>query len=92
MADVIMSTEGRYEVSEVEHGRVYRWNPGHIVLECECGKRLTITRSKSTCPECAAEHAGLIGEWLETVAGRQDDEALRPWRYWYSSEDSGIPF
>jgi hypothetical protein len=69
MTQVIMSTEGGYEVSEVEHGRVYRWKPGHIVLECECGERLTLTRSESTCPECCADHAGVIGAWLEAVGG-----------------------
>jgi hypothetical protein len=92
MTQVIMSTEGRYEISEVEHGRVYRWNPGRVVLECECGERPTLTRSESTCPECGADHAGVIGAWLGTVAGRKADEALHPWRYWHSSEDNGIPF
>jgi hypothetical protein len=92
MTQVIMSTEGRYEVSEVEHGRVYRWNPGHVVLECECGERLTLTRSESTCPECCADHAGVIGAWLGTVAGKKEDETLHPWRYWHSSEDDGMPF
>jgi hypothetical protein len=92
MARVIMSTEGRYEVSEVEHGRVYRWNPEHVVVECECGKRLTLTRSESTCPECGAKHAGVIGSWLGTVERTNEDKTLHPWRYWRPSEDRGIPF
>jgi hypothetical protein len=81
---VIERTEGHYEVQEVEFGTVYRWCPECVVVECDCGERLTLTRSESTrsestCPECGADHAAIIREDLATR--RVGDETIHPWHY-----------
>ncbi|MDQ3943489.1 MAG: hypothetical protein M3254_10365 [Actinomycetota bacterium] len=92
---VIEHAEAHYETQDVEFGRVYKWCPECIVVECECGKRSTyrgsdLTGSVIVC-ECGEDRAVDLGE---EVAGQmlKDDEAVHPWRYWRSSETDGIPF
>jgi hypothetical protein len=41
LAKVIEYVEAGSEVEEVEFGKVYKWHPEHIVLECQCGERLS---------------------------------------------------
>jgi hypothetical protein len=81
---------GRYDVEEVEFGRVYRWRPESIVVECFCGERLSLTSSATVCSECGADHAIAVQESLPTrQPGR--DKVEHPWRYWNSSEGTGLP-
>ena len=87
---VIERTEGYYEVREVAFGTTYKWCPGHAIVECECGERLTLTSSMTTCRCCGAEHAPLVRE--ELVTERLDDQALHPWRYTRDREDTGLPY
>ncbi len=88
MVRVIERVAGRYEVGEVDFGRVYRWRPERVVLECECGERSVFTGSATTCG-CGLNHVAVVREG--TDAGRLGDEALRPWRYAGDREDAGIP-
>jgi hypothetical protein len=91
MLAVIERTEGHYEVQEVEFGKVYRWCPECVDIECECGERLTLTAySMPTCPRCGANHAGTIREELNDR--RLEDQTLHPWRYDVRDfEDAGLP-
>lgn len=42
----IEHTMGPYEVQDVQYGKVYRWHPESVMVECEqCGQRSTHTRS-----------------------------------------------
>ena len=82
--------EGRYEVQEVEFGRVYRWCPECLVVECDCGERLALTASMTTCHWCRVDHASVVREELATR--RLGDEALHPWRYAGDREDTGLPY
>ena len=70
--------EAGYEVEEVEMGKVYRWCPESVVLECNCKKEITLTATKTICPECASDHSDIVGEVLE--AGPKDEIEQRPWR------------
>jgi uncharacterized low-complexity protein len=81
-ADVTMieHTEARYDVQEVEMGKVYRWCPEGVVVECDCGEKASLTTtSKTTCGRCGADHEAAAREGL--VGGRLGDEALHPWHY-----------
>jgi len=89
MTITIERTVGHYEVQEVEFGRVYRWCPGCVVVECDCGERLSLTGSATVC-SCGLDHAAEVNE--ELAAGRSGDEALHPWRYARGREEAGIPF
>ncbi len=89
MAQVIQRVEGRYEVQEVELGRVYRWRPGRVVVQCGCGGRATLTSSETTCG-CGADYAAVLDGQL--AARPLEDEAVHPWRYVEDREDAGIPY
>jgi len=90
MVLVIEHIQGRYEAQDVPFGKVYAWRSGCVVLECDCGKRLTLKGSATVCG-CGLDHAATVREELN-VAGRLGDKALRPWRYFRSRENAGIPY
>ena len=85
---VIERAEGRYEVQDVEFGRVYKWRPERIVVECGCGERATLTACETAC-RCGADHAMVV---REEMVGCCEDETLHPWRYAGDREDTGIPY
>jgi hypothetical protein len=84
---VIERAKAHYEVLEVELGLVYRWCPESVVIECNCGERLTLTASRTTCGVCGAEHASIAQEVLEV---RPEDKADHPWRSWYGGHEHPI--
>lgn len=91
MTRIIEYTEAHYEVEEVELGRVYRWCPEGIVVECECDERPALTSSETTCPECGADHAATARQALTARQPRADEDA-HPWRYWRPLKNSEPPF
>jgi hypothetical protein len=94
---VIERISEHYEVEEVEFGRVYRWHPESVVVECRCGKRMTLKRrdiidSMPDCP-CGEDHTASIREELVLQLLDEEYEAHHhPWRYWHPPKDAGIPF
>jgi hypothetical protein len=60
--------EGHYEVEEVPYGEVYKWTPGHALVECECGQLILVDATTTTCP-CGADYTAVVqrlaGETLE---------------------------
>ncbi len=95
MLRVIERIAEHYNAQEVEFGKVYRWCPELVVVECECGKRTTFKRagiignSATTC-ECGTDLAESFREALD--AGYLEDKALHPWRYdTPDREDVGLP-
>jgi hypothetical protein len=95
---VIERIPEHYEVDEVEFGNVYRWHPESVVVECRaCGKRMALKRwdiivSVPDC-ECGKGHTARIREELVIELLDEDYEPHHhPWRYWHTSEDTGIPF
>jgi hypothetical protein len=87
---VLERAQGRYEAQDLEFGKVYRWCPERVMVECDCGERLTLTASRTACG-CGADHAAFVREAL-AILRQPGDEAAHPWRSWCSSKDSGIPF
>jgi hypothetical protein len=77
VAKVIECVKAHYEVEDVQMGKVYRWCPQSVVLECTCGEQLTLTAFKTTCPECGADHEAIAQEML---VARPEDEGDHPWR------------
>jgi hypothetical protein len=62
LAKVIEYVEAGYEVEEVEFGKVYRWCPESVVIECDCKQSFTVEGAKNaSCPRCGAEHRGSLG-------------------------------
>jgi hypothetical protein len=96
VAKVIERVRARYEVQDVEVGKVYKWLPERIVVECQCRQKLSLTASATSCAECGTDHGLTVKE--ASTDGHQSDQTLHPWRYHYysSSEedrgDGGLPF
>jgi hypothetical protein len=94
---IIERVPEHYDVQEVQFGRVYGWHPESVVVECRCGKRMTLKRwdiidSPPDC-ECGKDHTASIREEVVVELLDEDYEATHhPWRYWRTSEDAGIPF
>ena len=93
MAKVIERLDAGYEIQEVKFGKVYKWRPERVMLECECGKRLSLSASTTSCLECGRDH-GLVVKEASMDNWHQSDQTLHPWRYNYSEdrEDVGLPF
>ena len=87
---VIEYTGGGYEVQDASFGKVYKWRPGNVVVECECGERLTLTSLETTCEWCGVDHGPAVQGELD--AHQLEDEARHPWRYTRDREDTGMPY
>jgi hypothetical protein len=91
MAKMIERARARYEVEEVEYGKVYRWQPETVVVECTCGEEASLTPSEPAGEECGAEHKGLVREDLSDRQPK-NDEYVHPWRYWNDEDDGALPY
>lgn len=94
MAKVIEQAEAHYDVQQLELGRVYKWRPGSVLVECECEKKVDLSASESTCEECGAGHARLVRESLaEGRLEEVEEKVLHPWRYSAISDTStSLPY
>ena len=92
MLSTIERTEGHYDIQKVDFGRVYRWCPEYVKIDCECGERLALTASSSLiCLRCGTNHKAAIRE--EVTARQLEDQALHPWRYEVRNlEDTALPY
>jgi hypothetical protein len=82
MTQIIENVETHYETHEVPFGRIYEWHPAYTILECDCGERLTLTSSVTTCRCCGVDHADVLREEGEVGGHRQlGDKALHPWHH-----------
>jgi hypothetical protein len=93
---IVERIPAHYETQEVEDiGRVYKWCPEQVVLECgACCARKTFKRSSLLTSivacECGARCSESVREEL-IVEQLAEDERLHPWRYWQTEENTGIP-
>ena len=92
VAKVIERARAHYEVEDVEYGKVYRWQPETVVVECTCGEKTNLTPSGTACEECGVEHTRLVWEDLSDRQP-QGDEDVYPWRYTEGVEVNGaLPY
>ncbi len=82
---VIEHVQPRYEVQDVELGKVYKWRPKHVLVECRCGQRLSLAPSTPSCAECGTDNELAVKE-ASAEDGHQSDQTLHPWRYYYSED------
>jgi hypothetical protein len=78
VAKVIERVEARYEIQDVEMGKVYKWCPANVLVECTCGEEPTLSAFRTTCGECGADHVAFVGDLLDA---RLEDKGDHPWRY-----------
>jgi hypothetical protein len=80
MTTMIECTEGHYDVQETSYGKDYVWCPEHVVVECDCGERPTLSASGTAC-SCGADHAALVREVLASQsAPHPGDTEYHEWR------------
>ena len=79
MTTIIKDVEAHYETHEFPFGRSYEWHPEHIIVECECGEKLTLTAGSTTSVcWCGTDHGAIIGE-IQKREGRLSDRVIHPW-------------
>ena len=99
---IVERLAGHNEAQDVQFGKVFVWHPESVVAECECGKRTTYERpdivsgSANAC-ECGEDRTcrsrkELGDELLDNEGKEEEDKRLHPWRYWHTTNDSGVPF
>ena len=77
MVKLVECIGARYEVQDVEMGKVYKWCPAIVTLECSCGERPTLTSSRTACSRCWTDHTHVFDEVLGIGV---EDEGHSPWR------------
>ncbi len=76
---IIENIKAHYETHEVPFGRGYEWHPGHIIVECDCGERFTLTATSTTATcRCGTDHSALIRDIQEREV-RLPDNLTHPW-------------
>jgi hypothetical protein len=76
---VIERLQAHYEIEDLPMGKVYRWCPQRVAVECNCGEQLTLSAFRTTsCGECGADHASLVEEVVLDARGQ--DKGDHPWR------------
>src|SRR5215210_8583859 len=81
MTRIIEDIEAHYETYEVPFGRVYEWHPEHIIVECDCGERITLTATSTpgTC-RCGTD-LGAIVRGIQEHEARLPDKSIHPWHH-----------
>jgi hypothetical protein len=70
-----------YEIQDVEMGKVYRWCPESVVVECEeCAENTTLTASKRACGVCGADHRAIVEEVVLEAPPEEEEAEQHPWR------------
>jgi len=82
MVQILERVEAHYENREMPFGKVYVWHPAYVVLECDCGEKVTLTATSttSTCGRCGADLGTFVHEIRERE-GRLPDKLTHPWFY-----------
>src|SRR4051794_20193127 len=85
---VIERLEGRYKIEDMPFGTIYRWSPESVVIECDCGQRLALSGSTTTCGGCGMDHAAVAREKL-AVRRQEKNKSIHPWRSLHYFSDTG---
>jgi hypothetical protein len=73
VAKVIERVRPRYEGQDVQFGKVYKWQPERIVVECGCGERFSLSASSTTCARCGTDHGSFLQDELSDLQPRGDE-------------------
>jgi hypothetical protein len=81
MTRIIEDIEAHYETHEVPFGRSYEWHSEHIVVDCDCGERFTLTAvSTSTTCRCGTDHGAIVRN-IKKHEDRLPDKITHPWHH-----------
>jgi hypothetical protein len=81
MTRITKRTEAHYESYEVPFGKTYKWHPGYVVLECDCGEEFTLSSTSTiTHCRCGTDYGAAVHDIRERE-GRLREEATHPWHH-----------
>jgi hypothetical protein len=82
MVQILERVQAHYQNREMPFGKVYAWHPASVVLECECGEKVTLsaTSTTTTCARCGADLGNFVNDIRERE-GRLPDNLTHPWFY-----------
>ena len=84
---VIERVAEHYDLQEMPFGRIYQWSAEQVVLECKCGKKITLKRSEvigSEVSSCACGKGNTARIREELILWLIDEEYVahhHPWRH-----------
>ena len=81
MTRIIEDMEANYETHEVPFGRIYEWHPEHIIVECDCGERFTLTATSTTGTCRCGTDLGAIVRGIQEHEARLPDKSIHPWHH-----------
>jgi len=90
MTKIIESTKAQYDTVEVPFGRSYRWHQAHVVLECDCGEKLTFSATSSAINASSCRCGADYGALIHTIRYREEHpraEDVHPWHYDLQSQE-----
>ena len=71
MVQILERVQAHYESREMPFATVYEWHPASLVLECECGEKVTLSATSSTttttCSGCGAD----LGTFVYDIRERE---------------------
>jgi hypothetical protein len=87
---VVECTAGHYEAQDVEFGKVYKWVPGNVLVECDCGQLFSAEGTTAACPKCNADHRGVVGELEDKLLTEEESyyRTHREYEAWIKDEGS----
>jgi hypothetical protein len=81
MTRIIERVEAHYESREVPFGKTYEWHPAYVVLECDCGEKLTLASTSTiTRCRCGTDHGAVVRDIRERE-GRLREKVTHPWHH-----------
>jgi hypothetical protein len=81
MTRINRRAEAHYESREVPFGKTYEWHPGYVVLECDCGEKLTLAGTSTTTRcGCGADHGAVVRD-IQESEGQLRDKITQPWHH-----------
>ena len=81
MTRIIEDIEAHYETREVPFGRIYEWHPEHIIVECDCGERFTLSATSPTLTCRCGTDLGAIVRNIQKHEDLLPDKIIHPWHH-----------
>lgn len=82
MVRIIERIEAHYKPRELPFGKTYEWHPARVILQCDCGEKVTLTATNTStaCGRCDADLGAFVRD-LREREGNSPDKLSHPWFY-----------
>ena len=73
----------------MEMGKLHRWCPESVIVECECGAKQALTASRTTCGKDRVDHTSIVEQLVEARCEDKVDHPLLFFHDYYTTR--GLP-